>query len=52
MKMAKKYKKIEKPLGRTKFIQFKLPEYLVNLKLNIVKYIGPKRINRMSRVLK
>lgn len=50
--MKNKYKKIEKPLGNVNFINIRLPKYLEDLKINIIKYIGPKRINRMSKILK
>ena len=54
-KMKNKYKKIEKPskpLGETVFLRLKLPHYLTNLKPYIIKYIGPKRIKRMEKLLK
>lgn len=50
--MKNKSKKIEKPLGETKFLRLRLPPYLINLRPYVIKYIGPKRINRMSEVLK
>lgn len=49
--MEKKYKKITKPLGETKFIRLKLPIYLQDLSPNIIKYIGPKRIIKMEKSL-